>query len=217
MSGEAKKMPSTGAVHAPARDPVRSNKRSGLMFALVPVAMLALAYASVPLYRMFCQATGYGGTTQRAAAAPAQVLDRTVEVLFDANTSGGLPWTFEPVQRRQEVKLGETSMAFFRVTNRSARRLTGTATFNVDPQEAGVYFSKIQCFCFTEQTLEPGQSVEMPVTYFVDPGLATDKDVNSIGRIVLSYTFFEKAGAKAAAVPAGEAATPAPDNRAKGT
>ena len=182
----------------------RANTRSGLMFALVPVLMLGLAYASVPLYRMFCQATGYGGTTQRAVIAPTQVLDRTVEVLFDANISGGLAWTFEPVQRSQTVKLGETSMAFFRATNHSDHRITGTATFNVDPQEAGVYFSKIQCFCFTEQTLEPGQTVEMPVTYFVDAGLASDKDAKSISRIVLSYTFFEKAGAKAAAVPSAE-------------
>ena len=195
----------------------RANKRAGLLFALVPVAMLGLAYASVPLYRMFCQATGYGGTTQRAVIAPSHVLDRTVEVLFDANTSGGLAWTFEPVQRSQEVKLGETAMAFFRATNNSNHRITGTATFNVDPQEAGVYFSKIACFCFTEQTLEPGQTIEMPVTYFVDPGLASDKDTKSIGRIVLSYTFFEKAGAKAAAAPAGAATPAATGNRAKGT
>lgn len=195
----------------------RANRRSGLLFALVPVAMLSLAYASVPLYRMFCQATGYGGTTQRAVVAPSHVLDRTVEVLFDANTSGGLSWTFEPVQRSQTVKLGETSIAFFRATNRSDHRITGTATFNVDPQEAGAYFSKIQCFCFTEQTLEPGQTVEMPVTYFVDPGLASDKDAKSISRIVLSYTFFEKAGAKAAAAPAGATAPISTGERAKGT
>lgn len=194
----------------------RANKRSGLVFALVPVVMLGLAYASVPLYRMFCQATGYGGTTQRAVAPSKDVSERTIQVLFDANTGGGLAWTFEPVQRRQEVKLGETAMAFFRATNTSNRPITGTATFNVDPPAAGIHFNKIQCFCFTEQTLEPGQSVEMPVTYFVDTALATDKDAQSIGVVVLSYTFFEKTGNKAAQAPE-KPATPETDKRLKGT
>ena len=189
----------------------RRNVRSGLAFALVPVAMLGLAYASVPLYRMFCQATGYGGTTQRAIAAPAAISERTVEVLFDANTGGGLPWKFEPVQRRQNVRLGEQTMAFFRATNSSDHRITGTATFNVDPPAAGIHFNKIACFCFQEQTLEPGESVEMPVTYFVDPELATDKDSSSIGVVVLSYTFYEKTGSekpagKLVSEPAGAAA-----------
>jgi len=169
------------------------NLRSGLLFAALPFAMLGLAYASVPLYRMFCQATGYGGTTQRVVNTSAVVLDRTVQVLFDANTSGNLPWSFEPVLRRLDVKLGETSMAYFRATNTSNHKITGTATFNVDPPAAGVHFNKIACFCFTEQTLEPGQSVEMPVTFYVDPAMATDKDASNINVIVLSYTFFEQA------------------------
>jgi len=188
----------------------RKNKRSGLAFAMVPVAMLGLAYASVPLYRMFCQATGYGGTPQRVSAAPQVTSDRTVEVLFDANTGGGIPWKFEPVQRRQEVRLGEQTMAFFRATNTSNHRITGTATFNVDPPAAAIHFNKIACFCFTEQTLEPGQTVEMPVTYFIDPELATDKDSRTIGVVVLSYTFFEKTGGTLAS-------DRAPGSRGKGT
>ena len=194
--------------HGPLSDPTpdktaksalqRRNGRSGVLFAVLPFAMLALAYGSVPLYRMFCQATGYGGTTQRVANASTVVLDRTVEILFDANTGGAIPWTFEPVQRKMDVRLGETAMAFFRATNTSDKRITGTATFNVDPPAAGIHFNKIACFCFTEQTLGPGQTVDMPVTFFVDPALATDKDAKNIGVIVLSYTFFPKEAAKPA-------------------
>ena len=181
-----------------APSPHRANVRVAAFAVFLPVLMLGLAYGSVPLYRMFCQATGYGGTTQRAAQASTVVLDRSVQILFDANTGGGMPWTFEPVQRTMDVQLGETAMAFFRATNRSDKRITGTATFNVDPPAAGIHFNKIACFCFTEQTLEPGQSVEMPVTFFVDPALATDKDARNIGVIVLSYTFFPKTDGKAA-------------------
>ena len=177
----------------------KRNRRSGMLFAVLPFAMLVLAYGSVPLYRMFCQATGYGGTTQRVENTSKVVLDRSVQILFDGNVGGGLSWAFAPVQRTMDVKLGETAMAFFRATNTSDHRITGTATFNVDPPAAGIHFNKIQCFCFTEQTLEPGQSVDMPVTFYVDPALATDKDARSIGVIVLSYTFFPQAEGKVAA------------------
>ena len=151
--------------------------------------MLALAYASVPLYAMFCQVTGYGGTTQRTARASNIVLDRTMTILFDANVNGQLPWKFEPVQRTMDVKLGETAMAFYRATNTSRVPITGRAVYNVSPDSAGSHFSKIACFCFTEQTLQPGETVEMPVTFFVDPALADDKDARNIQTIVLSYTF----------------------------
>jgi cytochrome c oxidase assembly protein subunit 11 len=189
----------------------RKNIKVGVLAAALPVLMLGLAYASVPLYQMFCQATGYGGTTQRATKASDVILDRTVSILFDANVGGQLPWTFEPVQRRMDVKLGENALAFYRATNRSDKPVTGRAVYNVAPEAAGIHFSKIACFCFTEQTLQPGESVEMPVSFFVDPALATDKDANTISTIVLSYTFTPFAPA----IPA-TAAKPA-DGAAKGT
>jgi cytochrome c oxidase assembly protein subunit 11 len=184
----------------------RANMRVGVLCASMAVSMVGLAYAAVPLYAMFCQVTGYGGTTQRAAKVPGAVLERTVQVRFDANVGGHLPWTFEPMQRTMDVKLGEAGLAFYRATNTSDRVITGTAAFNVDPPAAGIHFNKIACFCFTEQTLQPGQSIEMPVTFFVDPGLATDKDASGIGVIVLSYTFFPSVEAKPAT-----AAKPATD------
>jgi cytochrome c oxidase assembly protein subunit 11 len=156
----------------------------------VVIAMVGLAYASVPLYRLFCQATGFGGTTQRAEEAPGAKSDRSITVRFDSNISSNLPWTFTPVQQEQRVKLGEQVMAFYRVTNTSARETTGTAVFNVTPPQAGAYFDKIQCFCFTSQTLKAGQSAELPVVYFVNPGIADDPDANQISTITLSYTFY---------------------------
>jgi cytochrome c oxidase assembly protein subunit 11 len=174
----------------------RANVRVGALCAAMAVGMVGLAYAAVPLYAMFCQATGYGGTTQRVVKASEVVLDRTIQVLFDANVGNQLPWKFEPVQRSLDVKLGETAMAFYRATNTSDKPVTGTAAFNVDPPAAGIHFNKIACFCFTEQTLQPGESVDMPVTFYVDPALATDKDAASIKVIVLSYTFFPGVEAK---------------------
>jgi cytochrome c oxidase assembly protein subunit 11 len=177
----------------------RRNVRVAAFAAALPVAMLGLAYASVPLYQMFCQATGYGGTTQRAARPSDVVLDRTVTILFDANINGALPWTFEPVARRMDVKLGENALAFYRATNRSDRPVTGRAVYNVAPEAAGIHFNKIACFCFTEQTLAPGETVEMPVSFYIDPALATDRDARSISTIVLSYTFTPFTPAPAAA------------------
>ncbi len=172
-----------------ARQASRANKRVAVTCASIAVGMIGLAYASVPLYAMFCQATGYNGTTQRATAPSRVVLDRTITVMFDANVNGGLPWTFEPVQRTIDVKLGETGMAFYRATNHSKQAVTGRAVYNVTPELAGIHFNKIACFCFTEQTLAAGESVEMPVTFYVDPALATDPDARAIKTIVLSYTF----------------------------
>ena len=152
--------------------------------------MLALAYASVPLYQMFCRVTGYAGTTQRATAPSATILDRTITVRFDATVAPGLSWTFEPVERTQTLRIGETGLALYRATNTTGQPLTGTATYNVTPDQAGIFFNKLACFCFTEQTLEPGQSIDMPVSYFVDPAIAADDVARGFNTITLSYTFY---------------------------
>lgn len=166
------------------------NLRVALLSVGVVAGMVGLTYASVPLYRLFCQVTGFGGTTQRAEAAPQKTIDKLVSVRFDANTSGGLTWNFHPVQTVMKVKFGEQNMAYYKATNKSDRTVTGTAVFNVTPPQAGAYFNKIQCFCFTEQTLKPGESVEMPVTFFVDPDMLQDPDAVSVDEITLSYTFY---------------------------
>jgi cytochrome c oxidase assembly protein subunit 11 len=153
-------------------------------------AMTGLAFAAVPLYRMFCQVTGYGGVPQRAERAPEQGLDRSVQIRFDANVDNALPWSFAPVERLIEVKIGETALAFFKATNRSDAPVTGSAIFNVVPERAARYFNKIECFCFKEQTLAAGASMEMPVTFFIDPKIVDDGDTKNISEITLSYTFY---------------------------
>jgi cytochrome c oxidase assembly protein subunit 11 len=175
--------------HAP-RGTQSRNGSVALVCVAIAAGMLGLAYASVPLYRLFCQVTGFGGTTQRAARPASEILERTVTVRFDANVGPGLSWDFAPVERTMTVRLGENAMATYRATNRSDRATVGSATFNVTPDQAGVFFNKLECFCFTEQKLEPGQSVDMPVSFFVDPAMATDRDGAHIGLITLSYTFF---------------------------
>lgn len=170
-----------------------ANLRTGLAVFGVALGMLGLAYASVPLYDLFCRVTGFGGTPKVAdATAPRGVVsDRVVRVQFDASRQADLPWKFEPVQRDVRVRLGEEALVFYRATNVSNRPIVGTATFNVSPDVAGPWFNKIQCFCFTEQLLMPGQSVDMPVTFFVDPAMANDRAAGRVRDIVLSYTFFE--------------------------
>jgi len=175
----------------------RSDRKVALMCVAGVVTMGCLAYAAVPLYQMFCQVTGFGGTTQKAAKAPDVVFDRTVRVRFDANVSSKLGWTFVPEQRTVDAHIGENMLVFYRATNTSDRRVTGTATFNVAPEAAGLYFSKIECFCFKEQTLEPGQSIEMPVSFFVDPSMVMDPEASRLKEITLSYTFYPVEGAKA--------------------
>jgi cytochrome c oxidase assembly protein subunit 11 len=170
----------------------RRNRRTAFWAAGLVVGMVALSYASVPLYRIFCQVTGFGGTTQRSAAAPGTVSDRTVIVRFNADTAQGMPWSFQPVQRQVTVRLGEETLAFYRAHNPTSRPITGVATFNVTPDKAGAYFDKVACFCFNEQRLEPGQTVDMPVSFFVDPSIEADRNANDIVEITLSYTFFEK-------------------------
>jgi len=167
----------------------RRNGRTALIMAGIVAAMLALAFASVPLYRMFCEATGLGGTTRRAAEAPGAVAGQ-ISVRFDANTQPGLPWKFEPVQRVVRVAPGAKTQILYRAENLSDRTITGQAVFNVSPDQAGKYFNKIACFCFTEQTLKPHQKVDMPVVFFVDPKMLDDPDANTVSEITLSYTFY---------------------------
>ena len=175
-----------------------SDTKVALMCVAGVVAMVGMAYAAVPLYQMFCQVTGFGGTTQRAIMPSDTVLDRIVTVRFDANVSPKLSWVFEPVQRTVDAHIGENMLVFYRATNTSDRKITGTASFNVAPDSAGLYFSKIDCFCFKEQTLEPGQTIEMPVSFFVDPAIVKDPESSRIKEITLSYTFYPVEGEKAA-------------------
>ena len=160
------------------------------------VAMVGLAYASVPLYRLFCQVTGYGGTTQRAAARSMAISDTPVTIRFDANVAPGLPWTFEAVTPPMTIKLGETAIATYRATSTGSGVSMGTAAYNVVPDQAGAFFNKVACFCFTEQTLQPGESAELPVQFFVDPAMANDTSAWRIKEITLSYTFFPVVAAK---------------------
>jgi cytochrome c oxidase assembly protein subunit 11 len=167
----------------------KRNARLGLAVFAGACAMLGAAYAAVPLYRLFCQITGYGGTTQRAVAEADKILANTVRVRFDANVNG-LPWEFQPDQRVITVKLGQTTQVNYTARNLSNQPTNGTATFNVTPDVAGAYFNKLQCFCFTEQSLKPGESVHMPITLFVDPTMVEDANAKGIPEITLSYTFY---------------------------
>ncbi|WP_294392048.1 cytochrome c oxidase assembly protein [uncultured Sphingomonas sp.] len=177
----------------------RAKRRTGWLMLLLVAGMTALGFASVPLYRMFCQATGWDGTVRRSlldqAPGPVGML---VDVRFDANVSPNLPWQFQPDRRVMRVAVGARQMAFFTVTNLSDKPITASAAFNVSPPQAGRYFTKIQCFCFTEQTLLPGERVRMPVVFFIDPGFAKDPDAKTIDEITLSYTFFPVASTRPA-------------------
>lgn len=169
---------------------IEKKNRRVLMISLAVVAgMIGLSYAAVPLYQIFCQVTGFGGTTQVAEGPSAVVTDRVMTVRFDA-TINGIPWRFQPVERKVETRVGESMLAYYRAENVSDRPVTGTATFNVTPMKAGEYFNKIDCFCFVEQRLEPGQSVDMPVTFFIDPAIEQDRNLSDVKTITLSYTFF---------------------------
>lgn len=166
------------------------NKKTAAMVAGVVVGMVGLSFAAVPLYDAFCRVTGWGGTTQRAETGADRTLDRQITVRFDATVSQGLSWRFKPEQLSQTLKVGETGLAFYESENYADVPVSGTATFNVTPAKAGLYFRKIECFCFTEQTLQPGEKVSMPVTYFVDPAIAEDENLDDVQTIILSYTFF---------------------------
>jgi cytochrome c oxidase assembly protein subunit 11 len=167
----------------------RRNVRLALICGVTFVGMVGAAFAAVPLYRAFCQATGFDGTVRRAEAAPDQTLAKTVVVRFDANVRD-LPWSFKADQVQQTVKIGETKLAFFRVTNNADHPITARAVYNVVPEQAGAYFQKLQCFCFSDQTIAAGATVDMPVLYFVDPGYASDINTKGKPEITLSYTFF---------------------------
>lgn len=155
------------------------------------IGMGSLGWAAVPLYDLFCRVTGYGGTTAVAGTGADRVLDRTVTVRFDASRERGMPWDFAPAQKAMEVRLGETHLAFYEAHNPTDRPVAGTASYNVAPYAAGVHFVKIDCFCFEEQILGPGETVSMPVTFYVDPSLVTDPQAANIAQITLSYTFHE--------------------------
>ena len=169
------------------------NLRSGMMAGAMGLGMLGLGFAAVPLYEVFCRVTGYGGTTQRVGEAQAATIEATSQVMsirFDSNVNSALPWSFKPEQAVDRVSVGARDMAIFIATNESDQPVVGTATFNVTPLLAGKYFNKVQCFCFSEQMLKPGQTVRMPVLYYVDPAIMEDPETKDIKEITLSYTFY---------------------------
>jgi len=184
----------------------RRNRGVALACAGVFVAMVGMSYAAVPLYRLFCQVTGYGGTTQRVEQYSDTILDKTITVRFDANTSG-VPWEFKPKQREITLRIGETTQIAYLARNLAQTTTTGTATYNVAPALAGAYFNKVQCFCFTEQSLEPGQTYEMPVQFFVDPEIVNVPELKNLKTITLSYTFYPKHQESAEAPAEGAAKT----------
>lgn len=172
----------------------RANLRTGILALLGAAAMVGMGFAAVPLYQLFCQVTGFGGTTQVASETDASLAAQsatgeTMSIRFDASTAANMPWTFVPAQSTDTVEIGQRDMAVYVAKNTGSRAITGTATFNVEPSQAGKYFHKIQCFCFTEQTLQPGQEVNMPVLYYVDPAILEDEFMADVEQITLSYTF----------------------------
>ena len=187
----------------------RAKRRTAIVSAVVVFGMTGAAFAAVPLYRTFCQLTGFDGTVRKADAAPTTVLDKTLVIRFDANVRG-VPWDFGPDQTSQTLRIGKTGLAFFHVKNTSDKPVTAHAAYNVVPESAARYFEKLQCFCFTDQTLQPGQSADFPVVYFVDPKFASDPDTKNEPDVTLSYTFFPVGGSP----PADKAAE---NGRAKST
>ncbi len=157
----------------------------------VVVLMGGLAWASVPFYDWFCRVTGFGGVTNTAETGSDVVLDQTITIRFDASLDRGMPWTFKPMQREMTLRIGETGLAFYEAHNPTDHPVAGQAAYNVAPYEAGYFFDKIECFCFTEQVLQPGETVEMPVSFYVDPAIVTDRDAKYVHTITLSYTFYE--------------------------
>lgn len=185
-----------------------ANKRIVIACSAFVLSMVGVSYAAVPLYQLFCQVTGYGGTTQRVEQMSETILDRKIKVRFDANVAGGLPWSFKPVDREVELRIGETIQISYTAQNTSDQPTFGQATFNVTPMSAGAFFNKIQCFCFTETELKPGETMDMPVVFFVDPAIVDDLDAKDVTTITLSYTFFPHASEK----PVAAAAEPVQDS-----
>ncbi len=178
-------------MNGPMMDGSRRNAFTALVAAGLVALMIGVSFAAVPFYRWFCQVTGFGGTTQVAGSgSPAGTLDREVTVSLVASTHSDLEWSFAPLTRSVTLRVGEEALVFYRATNRSDTPLIGTSTFNVTPHKAGPYFAKIECFCFQEQRLEPGESIDMPVVFFVDPAIGENRNMDDVSHISLSYTFF---------------------------
>ncbi|MDB5416786.1 MAG: coxG [Phenylobacterium sp.] len=195
-------MSRTARSERPPLDPqMRRNRNVAIVCAVTFFGMVGAAFAAVPIYRAFCQVTGYGGAVRRAEAAPDKLSDQKLTVGFDTNVRG-LPWDFSAEQRAQTLRIGETKLAFFKVTNHADHPITARAVFNVSPDQAGTYFRKLQCFCFSDQTVGAGQTVEMPVLYFVDPKFADDINTKGVTDVTLSYTFYPAVDAKPAPVTA---------------
>ena len=207
-----------GTPGAPDKRAGRRRAATALVLGGVVCGMVGLAFGAVPLYKLFCQVTGFGGTTQVAEEAPVTVGERVVTVRFNADTARDLPWHFKPEQREIKVRVGEMALAFYNAVNQSDRALIGTSTFNVTPVKAGAYFNKIECFCFEEQTLAPGERADFPVSFFVDPDIVEDRRLDDVTTITLSYTFFARGEGVTEAVltddtaddPRPEAAGPRP-------
>ncbi|WP_262689531.1 cytochrome c oxidase assembly protein [Kordiimonas aestuarii] len=173
-------------------DTSKKNSRMALVFAGVAFGMVGMAYAAVPLYNLFCKVTGYGGTTQQVDVGSDIVLKREMKVRFNASVHRDMPWDFKPVQISQKMHVGEQKLAHFEAYNPTNKTIVGTATYNVTPHKAGEYFAKIECFCFTEQELKPGERIDMPVVYFIDPLIDEDPNLDEVSEVTLSYTFFVK-------------------------
>ncbi|MCC5995304.1 MAG: cytochrome c oxidase assembly protein [Oceanicaulis sp.] len=173
------------------------NARVAVICASIVTGMVGLAYASVPLYDLFCRVTGYGGTTQVAQFDAGQILEREVTVRFDASRARDFPLEFEPLQRSMRVRVGETALAFYRVTNTTSEPVTGVASYNVAPFKTGPYFAKLECFCFTDQTIAPGETLDMPVIFFVDPLMDEERLMDDVQTITLSYTFWRSGDSRA--------------------
>lgn len=185
-----------------ARSATSRNTRLAVICGVVFFGMVGAAFAAVPLYRMFCQATGFEGTVSRADQGASKILDKTLTIRFDTNVRD-VPWTFTAEQTSQVARIGETKMAYFKVVNTGSKAITGRAAYNVVPEAAGAYFRKLECFCFREQTLQPGEAMEFPVVYFVEPDFATDPETKGKSEVTLSYTFFQVADAKPAVATKG--------------
>jgi cytochrome c oxidase assembly protein subunit 11 len=191
MTSEPNQLSTSAGEKASSRRGLTRDATVAAICGFVVVLMVGAAYAAVPFYNWFCRATGFNGTTQVATAAPsAAPLERKISVRFDSNVAGGLPWKFEPEQTEIEVRIGEVTTVFYKVTNQSARTTAGQAAYNVAPLTVGSYFEKINCFCFTEQTMAPGETRQMPVVFYVDPSIVKDSDNDGLNTITLSYTFY---------------------------
>jgi cytochrome c oxidase assembly protein subunit 11 len=203
--------PQKTAARAEGAELARRHARVGLACGVFVACMVGAAYASVPLYDWFCRTTGFGGTPLVATAAPAKKLDRKILITFDANVGPGLAWAFAPETRSVEVAVGETKLVHYSAVNNWSEATVGTATYNVSPPQAGAYFNKMQCFCFTEQKLAAGERMDMPVAFFIDPAIQNDPELRSLKQITLSYTFFpvkKPAAARPASAPEGAAPEP---------